>query len=115
MLVPITATTVRVCRYAALNAPNANVLVRSGVVTDPAAVRSLETATNALHQIPNAERIPCPLNPAGVGWSIIFGARGTSVTLGVLPSDCGFATNGVVSAGPSASWLAALAQVARLR
>ena len=114
-MVPVAATAVRVCRYAALNAPNANALVRFGVVTDAAAVRKLEAATNALHLIPNAERIPCPLNPAGVGWWIIFNGKGANVTLGVSASDCGFVTNGVVSAGPSTSWLSALARVARVR
>jgi hypothetical protein len=111
-LVPITATGVRVCRYAPLRAKNANALVRSGVVTTRAAVRNLETETNALHHISNAERIPCPLNPSTPGWAIEFGSGGQAIALVVSASDCGFATNGVISAGPTTSWLDTLARIA---
>ena len=112
-LVPITATSARVCRYAPLDSKRANALVGSGVVTDGAAVRKLESETNALHHISNAEQIPCPLNPTAPGWSIVFADGESSVVVIVAASDCGFATNGVVSAGPTTSWLAALALVAK--
>ena len=112
-MVPITATEARVCRYAPLNANPASALVRSGVVRGAAAVRQLERQTNALHHIPNAERIPCPLNPTAPGWALEFGNGASAVDVVVSASDCGFATNGVISAGPSTAWLAALATITK--
>ena len=111
IVVPIAATAARVCKYAPLSATNASALVRSGVVGGGRAVRQLEHQTNALHHIPNAERIPCPLNPAAPGWSLEFGNGASSVTLVVSASDCGFVTNGVISAGPTTAWLDALAAI----
>lgn len=110
-MVPITATAVRVCRYAPLDAKVPNQLVRSGVGGSVVA-RQLERETNALHLIPNAERIPCPLVPNTPGWSIAFAGAATSVTLVVSASDCGFVTNGSVTAGPTTSWLDALGRIA---
>jgi hypothetical protein len=112
-LVPIEATAARVCRYAPLNARHANALVRSGVVKGAPAVRHLERQTNALHHIPNAERIPCPLNPTAPGWALEFGNGTSGVEVVVSASDCGFATNGVVTAGPSDAWLGALATITK--
>jgi hypothetical protein len=114
-MVPIVATAARVCRYAPLNAKNANALVRSGVVTGSAAVRQLENQTNALHHIPNAERIPCPLIPTAPGWSLEFRDGASALTLVVSASDCGFVTNGVISAGPTTAWLDALATITEPR
>ena len=112
-MVPLEATAARVCRYAPLNAKHPNALVRSGVVNDAPAVRHLERQTNALHHIPNAERIPCPLNPTAPGWALEFGNGASAVDVVVSASDCGFATNGVISAGPSTAWLAALATITK--
>ena len=112
-MVPIEATAARVCGYAPLNAKNASALVRSGVVAGGAAVRRLERQTNALHHIPNAERIPCPLNPMAPGWALEFGNGTSAVEVGVSPSDCGFATNGVITAGPSDAWLGTLATITK--
>jgi hypothetical protein len=112
-LVPIVATAARVCRYAALNGKQPSALVRSGLVTAAAAVGQLEKQTNALHHIPNAESIPCPLNPTAPGWALEFGNGTSAVEVVVSPSDCGFATNGVISAGPSTQWVDTLATITR--
>jgi hypothetical protein len=110
-MVPINATAVRVCRYSPLDAKVPNQLVRSGVA-GAVVTQQLERETNALHHIPNAERIPCPLVPNTPGWTIAFAGATTSVTLVVSASDCGFVTNGSVTAGPTTAWLDALGRIA---
>jgi hypothetical protein len=111
-MVPIPATAARVCRYAPLDAKVPNALERSGLTGSSSAVQHLEAVTNALHHISNTERIPCPLNPSTPGWTIAFTAGRASVTLVVAASDCGFVTNGTLSAGPTTSWLDALGRIA---
>jgi hypothetical protein len=113
-LVPITAASVRVCRYAPLDDPHPNTLTGFGVLDDESSVRSLEAEANRMVHLSNSQRIPCPLSTRAPGWFVTFSDATTSVDLSQTAGDCGHVYNGVLTAIPTAAWHDAVTRIAVL-
>jgi hypothetical protein len=114
-VVPIAATSVRVCRYAPFDNPHKNTLTAFGVLVDQPHVSTLETQANGLRRISNTERVPCPLFIADPTWLIRFSNATSHVDLLESPTNCGDIFNGVSSAARTSAWTDALTHVATLR
>jgi hypothetical protein len=113
-LVPITATSVRICRYAPLDDPHPNTLNGFGVLDDETSVRSLEAEANRLVRLSSSERVPCPLSTSAPSWFVTFSDATTSVDLSETAGDCGNLYNGVLTAVPTAAWRNAISRIAVL-
>jgi hypothetical protein len=113
-LVPITAESVRVCRYAPLDDPHPNTLNGFGVLDDESSVRSLEAEANRMVHLSNSQRVPCPLSTRAPSWFVTFSDATTSVALSQTAGDCGDVYNGVLTAVPTAAWRDAVARIAAL-
>lgn len=110
-LVPITATSVRICRYAPLDDPHPNTLNGFGVLDDATSARSLEAEANQLVRLSSSERVPCPLSTSAPSWFVTFSDASTSVDLSETTGDCGDLYNGVLTAVPTTAWQNAIARI----
>jgi hypothetical protein len=118
-LVPIVATSIRVCRYttptASQNTLNSTKLSTFGVLDDATQVGALESRANGLRRLDPAERVPCPLAINAPSWFITFANQTSSVDLVETPGNCGYLYNGVLTAIPTQAWHDAVAHIAVLR
>jgi hypothetical protein len=114
VLAPITATSVRVCRYSPVDASLSSTLTAFGVLDDSGSVRVLEAQANGLVHNPFAQRVRCPILQGEPGWAVTFSGGTSSVDLIDSPGYCGEVYNGVLTAGPTTAWLRALARIAVL-
>jgi len=112
-LVPVTATSMIVCRYDGLNGPHPLALAGQGTVTDSATVKSWRKRFNALPK-PGSGRVNCP-NDDGSGLLAGFlGSHGAATVVEVNLAGCQFATNGTIArnAGSSDGFLGDLGRLA---
>jgi hypothetical protein len=110
-LVPITATSLRICRYAPLDDPHPNTLNGFGVLDDDTSARSLEAEANRLVRLAGSQRVPCPLSTSAPSWFVTFSDATTSVDLSETAGDCGDLYNGVLTAVPTTAWQNAIARI----
>jgi hypothetical protein len=112
-VVPITATSVLVCRYD--NTPPSGRLVSFGVVTDGKLVRELETVSNGLrHANPNNDAAFCPLVKRNPSWSVYFAGPSYGVALRYPEGGCLYVSNGTLRAVATRQWEQLLDPVATL-
>ena len=114
-LVPIAATSVRVCRYAPQDAAPPGARDEFGATADAGRVRALLAQTEAMRLLEATERVPCPFSMSAPSWFVTFYDGTSSVDLLQSASNCGYVTNGVLTGVPPASWTGALDSVTTLR